>query len=93
MRQDLILMRQGASSRIKIQWIEFLCDKTGGARLVPLLREAKGGEFSPKNSIHWIFRRQGKQRYRIYICIDSMDILRSIVEPYIVPSMRYKLTI
>jgi hypothetical protein len=49
MRQDLILMRQGASSRIKIQFIEFLCDKTGGARLVPLLREAKGGEFSPKN--------------------------------------------
>jgi len=24
---DLILMRQGASSRIKIQFIEFLCDK------------------------------------------------------------------
>ena len=32
---------KGASSRIKIQFIEFLCDKTGGARLVPLLREAK----------------------------------------------------
>ena len=26
-------LRQGASSRIKIQWIEFLCDKTGGAQI------------------------------------------------------------
>ena len=26
-------LRQGASTRIKIQWIEFLCDKTGDPRL------------------------------------------------------------
>ena len=31
---DLILMRQGARSRIKIQFIEFLCDM-GAGNLVP----------------------------------------------------------
>ena len=48
MRQDLILMRQGASSRLKIQWIEFLGDKSHP----PSLREGwtrRSNHLSHKN--------------------------------------------
>jgi hypothetical protein len=36
-------------------------------------------------------RARGKGQYRIYISSKSMDLLRSIVKPYMIPSMLYKI--
>ena len=35
--------------------------------------------------------KTGQNQYRIFIQTDSMNILRGIVTPYMVPSMLYKL--
>lgn len=42
---------------------------------------------TPKNGVN----RQGNSRYRIYVSANSMLKLRSIIKPYIIPSMSYKI--
>jgi hypothetical protein len=40
---------KGASSRIKIQFIEFLCDNTGGAQIGEMAEDSQICDLSHKN--------------------------------------------
>ncbi len=51
-----------------------------------IMQEVLGKKFNIKTRLH---RQYGK--WRIYITSESRNVFRNLIEPYIVPSMRYKL--
>ena len=65
---------------------------------IELLRDTLTNKFGLKVTIQRSpFKRagldiRGNQRYRLRVWVESMDLLRSIVGAYIIPSMAYKLS-
>ena len=60
---------------------------------IELLRDTLTNKFGLKVTIQRAgLDIRGNQRYRLRVWAESMDLLRSIVGAYIIPSMAYKLS-
>ena len=58
-----------------------------------LLQFVLANKFGIKSNIVHINKRRNLNQYKLYIKVESMDLLRTLVKPFMLPTMYYKLNL